>query len=200
MRVVVGLCFGQFTAFDQRLHIRVVVGAKRQPRALKVVDARVARVHPVAIAPGVDQKRRDGAVGLLLRGNGGEPDYDVGFFHHALEHGHGVVGVGGVALEQLPRCHHDLVRGLAPPAAPAHAVGDHAQNAAVEPLVGDQSHLVLLVFPVPLVDAGGCDEAKRFGHAGDCGAPAQTLAVEKRAGAYYPPAACVFAVLAACLP
>ena len=179
--MVVGLGFRQLTPVDQRLHIGVVAGAKRQPGTLKVINARVARMDPVAVTPGVDQKRRDGAVGFLLCRDGGQPNDDVRLFDHVLEHCHRVVGVGRIALEQLARRHHDLVRRLAPAAAATHPVGDHTQHAAVVPLMGDQCHLVLLVFAVTLVDAGGGDEAKRFGHAADCGGAYANACRGKRA-------------------
>ena len=168
VRVVVGLGFGQLTPIDQRLHIRVVAAAKRHFRALKVVNPRVTRMHPMAVAAWVDQERCNGAVGLLLGRNGREPDDDVGFFDHALEHGRRVVCVGRVTFKQLPCRHHDLVRGLASATAPAHAIGNDAQHTAVMTLMGDEGDLILLVFTVTLVDASGRDEAKRFGHGNDC--------------------------------
>src|SRR3990167_840202 len=72
-------------------------------------------------------------------------------------------------MEKLAGRHHDLIGRLAPAAAPTHAVCQYAQNAPVVAWVGQQDHLVLLVFPITLVDAGGGAEANRFGHSVDCG-------------------------------
>ena len=66
MRVVVGLGFGQLAPVYQGLHIRVIAAAVDEPPALKVVDARIACVHPVAVTTGVDEEGSDGAVRLLL--------------------------------------------------------------------------------------------------------------------------------------
>src|SRR5256885_6594245 len=68
------------------------------------------------------------------------------------------------ALEQLARREHDLVGGLAPATAPAHAVGQHAQQAAVYIGVGHEHHLVLLVLPVTAMDACGGLESVRWLH------------------------------------
>lgn len=168
VRVVVGLRFGQFTPIDQRLHVRVVAATKCHSRALKMVNARVTCMHPVAVAAGVDEKRCNRAVGFLFCRDGREPDDDMGFFHHALEHGCRIIRIGRIAFEQLPRSHHDLVRSLAPATAPSHTVRNHTQHTAVVPLMGDQGNLILLIFTVTLVDAGGCDEAERFGHGNHC--------------------------------
>ena len=101
-----------------------------QLAAVEVVDARVAGMHPVAVAGRVDQEGGEGAVRLLLGGDGGELDDQVRLLHHLLEQRRRVVVVGRVALEQLLGRHHDLVGGLAAAAAPAHAVGHDAQHAA----------------------------------------------------------------------
>ncbi len=77
----------------------------------------------------------------------------------------GVVVVGRVALEQLLGRQHHLVGGLAAAAAAAHAVGHHRQHAAAGPRVRNQRDLVLLVFAVTLVDAGGRGESVAFAHA-----------------------------------
>ncbi|MOA35716.1 hypothetical protein D3C78_1571880 [compost metagenome] len=86
------------------------------------------------------------------------------FMHHGLQQGGGVVIDGVVALEQLLAGEHDLVRGLAPAAAPAHAVRDHAQYAAMDARVGKQQDLVLLIGSVATVDAGRREKAKRGRH------------------------------------
>src|SRR6218665_2168102 len=165
LRLIIGLLLGQFAPADQFLHIGMVGGAKRQFGPPEMVDARVARVYPVAVALRVDQKGRNRAVGLLLGRDRGQPDDDMGLLHDAREQVQRVVGIGRVALEQLPRCHHHLVGGFAPAAAPAHAIGDHRQHAALVPRVGDLCHLVLLMFPVTFVDGGGGGQSVGFAHA-----------------------------------
>ena len=71
-----------------------------------------------------------------------------------------IVMGGGETAEQLPGGEHHLVGRLAAPAAPAHAIGDHRQQAARRARMLQQRKLVLLVFPVSLVDAGGGGESK----------------------------------------
>ncbi len=166
VRMGIGLGLGDLAAVHQRLDVGVVAGAVDELGAPEVVDARVARMRPVAVAAGMDEEGRHGAVGLLLRGNGRQADHDVRLFRHVPEHGDRVVAVRRIALEELARGHHDLVGRLAPPAAAAHAVGHHAEHAAVVPGMRDQRHLVLLVVAVAFVDTGRRSETKRFGHGG----------------------------------
>lgn len=94
MRVGVGFGFGDLAAIHQRLHVGVVAGAVHHAAILEVVDARIARMRPVAVAPGIDEKRRNGAVRLLLGRDGRQADDDVGLMHHVLEHGRRVVAIG----------------------------------------------------------------------------------------------------------
>ncbi len=77
-----------------------------------------------------------------------------------------------VAREELTRRHQHLVRGLAPAAAPAHAVGDDAEHAARRSRVVHDQDLILLVGAVPLVKTGGGCESKAWGRGrgGDGGA------------------------------
>ena len=129
-----------------------------------MVNARIAGVHPVAFAAGVDQEGGDGAVGLLLGRDGGELDHQVRFLADLLQQHRGVFVFGHVALEQLARREQHLVGRLAPAGAAAHAVRHHAEHAALNAGVREQSHLVLLVFAVALVQAGGAGESVTLVH------------------------------------
>ena len=74
------------------------------------------------------------------------------FLHHMRQQGGRLIVVGRVALEQLARRHHHLIRRFAPTTAPAHAIGQHAEHAAIEALVRYQRYLILLILTVSFVD------------------------------------------------
>ena len=132
--------------------------------AVVMVNARVPGVHPVAVATGVDQECGHRAVRLFLRGYGRQLDDDVGLLHQLHQHGGGIIRLRRVAFKQLAHGHHHLVGRLAAAAAPAHAISHHGQHAAVNAGVVQQGHLVLLVFAVALMDAGGSGESVAFEH------------------------------------
>ena len=82
-----------------------------------------------------------------------------------LAQGGGAVLAGGiVALEQLPRSQQNLIGSLSPARTTAHAVGHHAQYTTRYARVGQQCDLILLVFAIPLVDAGRCAESISLVH------------------------------------
>jgi hypothetical protein len=151
---------------DQGLHVRVVHGAKQHLALAEMVDARIAGMHPVAVATRVDEKGRDGAVRFLLRRHGGQFDHQVRLFDDLAQQSGRIVGVRVEALEQLAGRQHDLVGRLAAATATAHAIGHHRQQAAGLAGVVQQADLILLVVAVSPVDAGGRVDAVAFGHAG----------------------------------
>ena len=124
--------------------------------AAKVVDARIARMDHVAFVRGADDERRHRAVRLFLRGDRRQLDHQVRFQHQLLERLGGVFAVRRKALEQLLRCQNHLVGGLAPAALAAHAVGQHAHQAAWNSVVLQDLHLILLVGAVATMYAGCC--------------------------------------------
>lgn len=87
----VGLGFADLAAVDQRLDIGVIAGAMDQRTVLHMVDARVAGMHPVALAARRDEEGRQRAVRFLLGGDGGEADNDMRLGHDVLEHRRSVV-------------------------------------------------------------------------------------------------------------
>ena len=164
LRVGQRLFFGDLAALDQRLHIGVVHGPADETIAVELVHAGVSRVRPVALAAGVDEKRRQRAVRLFLCRNRRELDDEVRLLHDLPQGGYRVIGRRVIALKQLFGRQHDLVRGLAPTASSAHAVGYHGEQATVDTRMLQQRDLVLLVFAVTLVDAGRGAEAIAGGH------------------------------------
>jgi hypothetical protein len=112
-------------------------------------------VHEVAAIVGQHHKGRDGAVGLLLRCYGGKANDGVGILHNGAQHAYAVFLGGLKALEKLAGRQHDLIGCLSPAAAPAHAIGYHAENAALGIGVRHEQNLVLLVFSVTAMNAGG---------------------------------------------
>ena len=67
-------------------------------------------------------------------------------------------------LKKLACRQHYLVGCLASAAASSHAVSYHAKNAAFRIGVRHEQDLVLLVFPVAAMNAGGRLDAKAGGH------------------------------------
>ena len=68
-RVPNRLLLGDFALVYQGLHKGVVAGARHQPPAVKMVNARVAAVNPVASARRQPQVRGNGCVWLVLAAN-----------------------------------------------------------------------------------------------------------------------------------
>ena len=97
-----------------------------------VVDARVAGVRPITVTPGIDQESGDRAVRFFFGRDGGELDHHMGLPRDLHQHRRRVVRLWRITLEQLLRGHDDLVRRLAPAAAPAHAIGQNAEDAAID--------------------------------------------------------------------
>lgn len=159
-----GFFLGDLTLIHQGLHIAVIQGAPDHLVAMKVINARITRMDPVAVPAGVDEVGGYGTVWFLLGGNGREFDDEMRLFDQLLEHGRAIVVIGGVALKELTRCEHDLVRGLSATTTAAHAIGHDGQDAAIDAWMVDERDLVLLVFAVTLVDAGRGCEAETFGH------------------------------------
>ena len=120
----------------------------------------------MAITPRVDQKRSYGAVGLFFGRYGGQFDDNVRLLHNLLEGGNGVVGSGVVTLEELARCHHDLVGGFATATASSHAIGYDGQHTPVDARVFQERDLILLVLAVAFVGSGGSGESITSGHVG----------------------------------
>ena len=94
-------------------------------------------------------------MGLFFGGRCGELDDQMGFVQQLLQQLCRLVAVRAVTFKQLVGRQHHLVRGFAAPAAPAHPIGHHAQQAPGHPGVGQQAELVLLVVPVAAIEAGG---------------------------------------------
>ena len=137
----------------------------------EMVDARVAGVHDIAVTRGADEKGGDGAVRLLFRRDRGQLDHQVRFHHQLLERLRWVVAARRVALEQLLGGEQHLVGGLAAAALAAHAVGEHAEQAAGSPVMRNDLDLVLLVGAVAAMQArrggqtvsrGGCAHGRKL--------------------------------------
>ena len=62
LRVIIGLLLGNLPPVNQSLNIGVIDGSLDQLVAAIVINPRVTGMRPVAVPPGIDQKRCDGAV------------------------------------------------------------------------------------------------------------------------------------------
>ena len=121
-------------------------------------------MRPVARATRVDEESGQRAVRLLLRSTRRQVDGGVRFAANLLQEGGHVIGAGCELLKKLARSHHHLIGGFAPAGAPTHAVGNQTDNAAGDARVSKQPHLVLLIFAVAAMLAGGSAEAVAFFH------------------------------------
>ena len=66
---------------------------------------------------------------------------------------------GAVALKQLFSGQNNLIGSFTAAAFSAHAVGDERQEGSIRAMVGDDTHLVLLVLAVPAVCPGSCNKS-----------------------------------------
>ena len=161
-----GLFFGEFSTVDQGLDVGVVHGALDELGTVVLVNAGIPGVRPMAVTARIDEESRHRAVRFFFCRNGCQLDHDVGFLHDLVQGRGSIIGRRVVALKQLARGHHDLVRCLAPATSAAHTIGNDGKNAAIDPRVLDQGDLVLLVVAVTFVDARGSGEFVADGHGG----------------------------------
>jgi hypothetical protein len=166
LRMRAGFGLRELTFVDEALHIGMVHGALDEAGAAEPVDARVAGMDPVHAAVAGDDETGDGAVRLLLGGDGRQLDHQMRLGGDLAEQFGRRFVLGGIALEQLLRGQDDLVRCLAAAALAAHAVGHDAHHAAVDARMGDDGHLVLLIGAIPAVGAGGGIESESDGGGG----------------------------------
>jgi len=155
VRVVVGFFFADLALLDQALHQRVVEGAAQHLRTPEHVDPRIARMDDVAFAARQQQAGGDGAVRLLLGGDGGQLDQQVRLLDQLAQQVGGVVLAGHEAFEQLLGDQQHLIGRLAATALAAHAVGEYREQTAGHTWVGEDLDLILLIESVAPVDAGG---------------------------------------------
>ena len=66
LRMHIGLLIGELALVYKRLHVGMVYGAMNQFAAMKMVDAGIPRMNPVAVSSGIDQKSSQRTVRFLL--------------------------------------------------------------------------------------------------------------------------------------
>ena len=145
----------QLAFIHQFLNVRVIFGSKLLTILAQVIDPRIAHVDDAGPAVRQQGKTRHRAVGLFFSGDRCQLDHQVRFPCDLRHRGLGVISHGVEAVEDLLGRQHDLVRGLAPATASAHAIGHHAHDASLHTGVLQETDLILLIGTVALMDGGG---------------------------------------------
>ena len=76
----VGFFFRDLVFVDQGLNIGMIERSLDQFVAVVMIDSRIARMHPMALAAGIDEEGGYRAVRLLFGGYGSQLDDQMRFF------------------------------------------------------------------------------------------------------------------------
>ncbi len=149
--------------FAQLLRIRLVFGYMRQLAVTKKIEAGIAGMSPDGVLL-LDDQRTQSGVRFLFTRDGGETDDGVRLGCKVQQHVAKSRVVFGHVTKQALRRRDDLIGGLAPAGAAAHAVGDDGQHGTGIALARDDGDPILLLVAVAYV-GGDASVDFKAGHA-----------------------------------